>query len=71
MNSLLLKYLEERIKELINRFEKLKGSHVRLQSDHLLLLEEKDRLLEHNRLAREKIDSMIKRLKSMEQTHDR
>ncbi|HFB64025.1 MAG TPA: DUF904 domain-containing protein [Aeromonadales bacterium] len=70
MSSKLLKSLEERTNELAYRFEQLKGSHVRLQSDHLLLLEEKDRLLEHNRLAREKIESMIKRLKLMEQSHD-
>ncbi len=70
MSNKLLKSLEQRTTELAYRFEQLKTSNVRLQSDHLLLLEEKERLLEHNRLAREKIESMIKRLKLMEQSHD-
>ncbi len=69
MPSKTLKNLEDRTTELAYRYEQLRKSTTRLQSDHLNLLEEKDRLLEHNRLARDKIEGMIDRLKTMEQDH--
>ncbi len=69
MPSKTLKNLEDRTTELAYRYEQLRKSNTRLQSDHLNLLEEKDRLLEHNRLARDKIEGMIDRLKTMEQDH--
>jgi len=65
----MLKNLEDRVSELVFRFEKLRKSHVKLQSDHLLLLEEKDRLMEHNKLARDKIETMISRLRNLEESH--
>jgi len=70
MTSNTLKNLEDRTTELAYRYEQLRKSHSRLQSDHLNLLEEKDRLLEHNRLARDKIEGMIGRLKSLEKDND-
>ena len=70
MQSKFLKNLEDRTTELTYRYEQLRKSNMRLQNNHLSLLEEKERLLKHNNLARNKIRNMIDRLKNMEQDDD-
>ena len=70
MNEKNLKKLEEAVTEIAYRYEQTKKSHSRLQKEHASLIEERNRLLDHNRLATDKIESMINRLKQMEQQHD-
>lgn len=70
MNEKNLKKLEDAVTDIAYRYEQTRKSHARLKKEHLHLLEERDRLLEHNRLATDKIESMISRLKTMEQPHD-
>ncbi|PIP78544.1 MAG: TIGR02449 family protein [Gammaproteobacteria bacterium CG22_combo_CG10-13_8_21_14_all_40_8] len=67
MNDLKLKTFEDSVNELAYRYEQTRSSHERLKKEHAILLSERDRLLEHNKLATDKIESMVSRLKAMEQ----
>ncbi|MDD3516974.1 MAG: TIGR02449 family protein [Chromatiales bacterium] len=62
-----LKKLEYRINELIKTCERLKDENRILRDQQSSLLSERDALLEKNEQARIKVESMIMRLKSMEQ----
>ncbi len=67
MNDQKLRKLEDTVTEIAYRYEQTRNSHERLKKEHSTLQSERDRLLEHNKLATDKIESMISRLKSMEQ----
>ena len=59
--------LEEKIDELIFLCDELERKHTILQADRDTWLQERNRLLEKNELAKTKVEAMIMRLKSLEQ----
>ena len=59
--------LETRIDELIEVCDKLKQENALLRERQDLLVEERARLIEKSELARNKVESMLVRLKAMEQ----
>jgi len=61
-----LKQLESRIDQLIEACQKLRNENDALKSEHGSLQAERARLLEKTRMARERIESMIDRLKALE-----
>jgi len=63
-----LKVLESRVEELIERVRRLQQENETLRSRHDLLSERHVKLSEKTRIARERIESMIGRLKALERT---
>lgn len=61
-----LKQLESRIDQLIEACQRLQHENTALKSEHEALQAERTRLLEKTRVARERIESMIDRLKALE-----
>lgn len=63
-----LKVLESRVDELIERVRRLQQENQSLRSRHDVLSEKHVKLAEKTRIARERIESMIGRLKALERT---
>jgi cell division protein ZapB len=61
-----LKQLESRIDQLIEACQRLRNENDSLKSEHGSLQAERAKLLEKTRIARERIESMIDRLKALE-----
>ncbi|MFT4798996.1 MAG: cell division protein ZapB [Candidatus Azotimanducaceae bacterium] len=59
--------LETKIDELISLCDELERKHAHLEQDRDNWLSERTRLLEKNELAKNKVEAMIMRLKSLEQ----
>ena len=68
MESEDLKKLETRIDELINACQRLRQENDSLRGEHNSLSEKHVRLQEKTRVARERIESMIGRLKALERS---
>lgn len=68
MDSDDLKQLENRIDQLIEACQRLQSENQSLKSEHGSLQAERARLLEKTRIARERIESMISRLKALERS---
>ena len=66
MDSDDLKQLESRIDKLIEACQRLRSENDLLKSEHGNLQAERTKLLEKTRIARERIESMIDRLKALE-----
>jgi cell division protein ZapB len=62
------KKLERRVDELIALVERLRHENHLLKSNHDTLNDRHTRLAEKTRIARERIESMIGRLKALERT---
>lgn len=62
-----IKDLEAKIDELIQFCDELERRQTRMEADRASLLKEKSRLLEKNTLAKNKVEAMIMRLRSLEQ----
>jgi cell division protein ZapB len=63
-----LKKLEGRVDDLIDACQRLRQENQSLKSEHGNLAEKHTRLAEKTRIARERIESMIGRLKALERT---
>lgn len=63
-----LSKLESRIDELIHACQRLRQENLSLRSNHDTLSEKHTRLAEKTRVARERIEAMIGRLKALERT---
>lgn len=63
-----LKKLEARIDELIDECQRLRRENQQLKSERGDLSEKHARLMEKTRIARERIEAMIGRLKALERT---
>ncbi|MFL6621410.1 MAG: TIGR02449 family protein [Sulfurifustaceae bacterium] len=63
-----LKQLENRIDQLIEACQRLQSENQSLKSEHNNLQAERTKLLEKTRVARERIESMISRLKALERS---
>jgi len=63
-----LKKLETRIDELINACQRLRKENQALKTDQGQLNDKHARLTEKTRVARERIESMIGRLKALERS---
>ncbi len=63
-----LKQLESRVDQLIEACQRLQNENQSLKSEHGTLHAERARLLEKTRIARERIESMINRLKALERS---
>lgn len=61
-----LKQLESRIDQLIEACQRLRDENDSLKSEHGNLQVERAKLLEKTRIARERIETMIDRLKALE-----
>lgn len=68
MDSDDLKQLESRIDQLIEACQRLQNENQSLKSEQGSLQAERTRLLEKTRIARERIESMINRLKALERS---
>lgn len=66
MDSDDLKQLEHRIDQLIEACQRLQSENTALKSEQEALQVERTQLLEKTRVARERIESMIDRLKALE-----
>ncbi len=66
MSELDLKKLEERVEELIRTCALLKDENQALRVSQESLVTERAELIENTELARNKVEAMITRLKSME-----
>lgn len=66
MDSDDIKQLESRIDQLIQACQRLKNENASLQSERQELDVEHAKLVEKTRIARERIESMIDRLKALE-----
>ena len=64
-----LRKLETRIDELINACQRLREENQALKSEQDELGEKHSRLMEKTRIARERIETMISRLKALERSH--
>ncbi len=62
-----LKMLEQRVDELIQRLNAVKSENQSLRDSQSALISERARLIEKTELARTRVESMITRLKAMEQ----
>jgi cell division protein ZapB len=60
-----LSQLEGRVEQLLKRFHQLQQENRSLKAKQNELIADRARLLEKNRLATDKIESIISRLKSM------
>lgn len=63
-----LKTLESRVEELIERVRRLQQENQSLKSRHDVLSDKHVKLAEKTRIARERIESMIGRLKALERS---
>lgn len=63
-----LKQLETRVDQLIEACQRLQNENNSLKSEHGNLQTERTRLLEKTRIARERVESMINRLKALERS---
>jgi cell division protein ZapB len=63
-----LKVLESRVEELIERVRRLQQENQSLKSRHDVLSDKHVKLAEKTRIARERIESMIGRLKALERS---
>ncbi len=63
-----LKNLEGRIDELIDACQRLKQENLSLKSEQDSLSEQHAKLVEKTRIARERIETMIGRLKALERS---
>ncbi len=61
-----IKDLEIKIDELIQACDELERKQAVMHSDQTKWIQERNRLLEKNELAKSKVESMIMRLKSLE-----
>ena len=61
-----LRALEMRVEELIRACIHLKDENKTLRADVELLLRERDKLIENNATARNRVEAMIDKLKSLE-----
>ena len=68
MESEDLKKLETRIDELINACQRLRQENVALKNEQDELSDKHTRLTEKTRIARERIETMIGRLKALERS---
>ena len=64
-----LSALEIRVEELIALCQQLKAENQALRKQNSVLMVERAELIEKNELARSRLESMIMRLKSMEQDY--
>ena len=64
-----LSALEVRVEELIALCQQLKAENQVLRNQNSVLMLERAELIEKNELARSRLESMIMRLKSMEQDY--
>lgn len=62
-----LQALMARLELLINRVEQLKSQNALLLAQEKTWREERAQLIEKNEIARQKVESMISRLKALEQ----
>lgn len=62
-----LKMLESRVDELIQRLNAVNSENQSLRESQSALIAERARLIEKTELARSRVESMISRLKAMEQ----
>ena len=62
-----IKSLETKVDALIEALDELERKNSMLESDRELWLVERNRLLEKNELAKNKVEAMILRLKALEQ----
>ena len=69
MKSSDLDELENKVNQLIELNKALQDSNNQLLDNEASLIAERDRLKHKNQIARQKISSMIERLKSLEQGH--
>ncbi|MGD8743803.1 MAG: TIGR02449 family protein [Granulosicoccaceae bacterium] len=69
-DELELKNLESRIEELISTCDALKTENHSLRQQQSGLMSERARLIEKTELARNRVEAMIHRLKSMETGHE-
>jgi len=66
MDDLDLKRLETRVDELIKAVDRLQQENKTLRTSHTSLMTERSQLIEKTELARTKVNSMIERLRSIE-----
>ena len=66
-NNSTITNLEQKIDELIELCDKLKDENILLKNRQDLLVEERARLIEKTELAKSRVESMLIRLKAMEQ----
>ena len=66
MDELDLKKLEQRVDELIGAVDRLKSENHLLREDKASLEAERGQLVKKTELARTRVESMINRLKAME-----
>ncbi len=66
MDDLDLKRLETRVDELIKAVGRLQQENKTLRTSHTSLMTERSTLIEKTELARTKVNSMIERLRSLE-----
>lgn len=67
MSENTVEHLYHKVERLVQLCEQLQADNTELQAREELLLSERSRLLEKNELARVRVDSMIRHLKSMQQ----
>ena len=70
MNHPQLNHLKNRIEELLSLCSHLAEENQLLRTSQAELLSERERLLEKNDLARQRIEAMIDRLQAMEMDND-
>lgn len=63
-----LRKLETRIDELINACQRLRDENQALKNEQDEMSEKHSRLMEKTRIARERIETMISRLKALERS---
>jgi len=68
MSENTVEHLYHKVERLAQLCEQLQADNTQLQSREELLLSERSRLLEKNELARVRVDSMIRHLKSLQQS---
>ncbi len=64
--SLDLKKLEDKVDELIQTVERLRSENKTLRQSHTNLVGERDKLMAKTEQARTRVESMIERLRTME-----
>jgi len=61
-----LKQLEQRVDELINTCRRLRDENLSLRSSRDSLLEEKTKISEKNKIARNRLEAIVDRLRTLE-----
>ncbi len=69
MDEIDLKKLETRVDDLIKAVDRLRSENKTLRESQTHLLTERNQLLEKTETARVRVESMINRLKAMENEH--